>query len=258
MPVTRSAVSMRARSPIVLLVLAIALLGGVEGRRKRGGGSRGGRGHSEIEEKPKAPSPPTPTGFAAIECKKCMSIVMHLLTASDKGCKSGNATSVKSSSDKRAGTVYCETLIPKKRQCVGYSFRSDGAWEYESALVARGCRMLSFDPFCCGAAHKIKPGHDFVPVGLAPYDGVTDSGAPDHPNVTYPVLSMKTIMDSYEHRRAVRVGCHGATLAPSHPSATHFHSCRRRFTRNPATRHLHAGASTCCGCTRDRTRSGRR
>ena len=254
MPVTRSAVSMRARSPIVLLVLAIALLGGVEGRRKRGGGSRGGRGHSEIEEKPKAPSPPTPTGFAAIECKKCMSIVMHLLTASDKGCKSGNATSVKSSSDKRAGTVYCETLIPKKRQCIGYSFRSDGAWDYESALVARGCRMLSFDPFCCGAAHKIKPNHDFVPVGLAPYDGVTDSGAPDHPNVTYPVLSMKTIMESYEHRCAIRVCCLGAIASEGRASQ----SCRRRSIRNPATRHLHTGASTCCGCTRARMRSGRR
>ena len=32
-------------------------------------------------------------------------------------------------------------------------------------------------------------------------DGLTDSDDPAHPNTTFPVLSLRTIMSSYEHPR---------------------------------------------------------
>ena len=50
-----------------------------------------------------------------------------------------------------------------------------------------------------GAAHRVKENHDFIPVALATYDGLADSTDPKKPNVTIPVLSMRTIMTSYEH-----------------------------------------------------------
>ena len=61
--------------------------------------------------------------------------------------------------------------------------------------------MISFDPTCCGAAHRVQENHDFVPIGLATYDGLTDSDDPAKPNMTIPVLTMKTIMESYEHNK---------------------------------------------------------
>ena len=66
-------------------------------------------------------------------------------------------------------------------------------------MQKRGCRVLSFDPMCCGAAHRVKENHDFIPVALATYDGLADSTDLKKPNVTIPVLSMRTIMTSYEH-----------------------------------------------------------
>ena len=67
------------------------------------------------------------------------------------------------------------------------------------AMVAKGCRVLSFDPLCCGGAHRMGPSHDFIPVGLHTYDGLADSDDPARPNTTFPVLSLRTIMTSYEH-----------------------------------------------------------
>ena len=68
-------------------------------------------------------------------------------------------------------------------------------------MVSKGCRVLSFDPLCCGGAHRMGPSHDFIPVGLHTYDGLTDSDDPTRPNTTFPVLSLRTIMTSYEHPR---------------------------------------------------------
>ena len=104
---------------------------------------------------------------------------MRLLTPMNKGCSSGNASTVPSSvPTKRVPTVYCETLLPKKRQCIVYSFGVDNIWDFDNALLKRGCRVLSFDPFCCGAAHTMGPEHDFIPIGLAPYDGLIESPPP--------------------------------------------------------------------------------
>merc|ERR1712086_322806 len=97
------------------------------------------------------------------------------------------------------GTAFCDTELPKRRKCITYSFGIDGAWDFDKAMVSRGCRVLSFDPTCCGAAHHISENHDFVSIGLATYDGLADSDDPRKPNTTIPVLSIKTIMDSYEH-----------------------------------------------------------
>jgi hypothetical protein len=68
-------------------------------------------------------------------------------------------------------------------------------------MVSKGCRVLSFDPLCCGGAHRMGPSHDFIPVGLHTYDGLADSDDPARPNTTFPVLSLRTIMTSYEHPR---------------------------------------------------------
>jgi len=124
---------------------------------------------------------------------------MRLLSPTNKGCLSGNASAVPSSTTSRVPSVYCETLLPKKRQCIAYSFGVDGVWDYDNALVRRGCRVLSFDPFCCGASHRMAPDHDFVPIGLAPYDGLAESVT--FANATYPVMTMRTIMDSYQHSK---------------------------------------------------------
>ena len=43
------------------------------------------------------------------------------------------------------------------------------------------------------------PSHDFIPVGLHTYDGLADSDDPARPNTTFPVLSLRTIMTSYDH-----------------------------------------------------------
>jgi len=43
------------------------------------------------------------------------------------------------------------------------------------------------------------PSHDFIPIGLHWYDGLTDSDDPAHPNTTFPVLTLNTIKTSYEH-----------------------------------------------------------
>ena len=144
--------------------------------------------------------PSAPKAIEDIECKKCMTTVMRLLTPAARGCVGGNGTVVPTSSG-RAPTAFCETLLPKKRQCIVYSFGMNNVWDFDREMIKKGCRVISFDPFCCGGAHRIGENHDFVPVGLATYDGLADSDDVAKPNVTIPVLTIKTIMESYEHNK---------------------------------------------------------
>lgn len=183
--------SMARRTVLLLLALCAAVSGG-----KKGGN---GKWRSKQQEA-KAPEP-KPEGFEGIECKKCMSAVMRLLVPANRGCPAGNGTVIPSSSPLRAPPAFCDTELPKRRKCIAYSFGIGGAWDFDKAMVARGCRVISFDPTCCGAAHRVQENHDFVPVGLATYDGLADSDDLAKPNVTIPVLTMKTIMDSYEHNK---------------------------------------------------------
>jgi len=162
----------------------------------RGGKSRGGKPAADG-----APSPPIGHDFDTVDCPKCMSLVMRLLVAGSRGCPGANATVVTSSNAGRSPTAYCDTLLPKKRAGIAYSFGLDGTWDFDKAMVAKGCRVLSFDPLCCGGAHRMGPSHDFIPVGLHTYDGLADSDDPSRPNTTFPVLSLRTIMSSYEHPR---------------------------------------------------------
>jgi hypothetical protein len=127
-----------------------------------------------------------------------MTTVMRLLVPAQRGCPASNATIVTSTNTHRVPTAYCQELLPKKRACVAYSFGLDGTWDFDKAMVSQGCRVLSFDPLCCGGAHRMGPSHDFIPVGLHTYDGLADSDDPSRPNTTFPVLSLKTIMDSYQ------------------------------------------------------------
>jgi len=164
----------------------------------KGGGSRGkGRGSGSG----KSPSSPGEHSFETVDCPKCMSMVMRMLVPAARGCPAANATVVASSNPARVPNAYCDTLLPKKRACVAYSFGLDGTWDFDKAMVSKGCRVLSFDPLCCGGAHRMGPSHDFIPVGLHTYDGLTDSDDPARPNTTFPVLSLRTIMTSYEHPR---------------------------------------------------------
>ena len=130
-----------------------------------------------------------------------MTAVMRLLVPANRGCPAGNGTVIPSSSPLRAPTAFCDTELPKRRKCVAYSFGVGGVWDFDKAMVSRGCRVISFDPTCCGAAHRVQENHDFVPIGLATYDGLADSDDPAKINTTIPVLTMKTIMDSYEHSK---------------------------------------------------------
>ena len=137
---------------------------------------------------------------------------MRLMVPAQRGCPASNATVVASSSTHRVPTAYCQELLPKKRACVAYSFGLDGTWDFDKAMVAQGCRVLSFDPLCCGGAHRMGPSHDFIPVGLHTYDGLADSDDPSRPNTTFPVLSLRTIMTSYEHPKVDVLRLKVATL----------------------------------------------
>ena len=184
---------MRAVAGALLLLLVLE----ADAARGRWRGKGGGRGRAPAAGV--APSPPVGHDFDTVDCPKCMSIVMRLLIAGARGCPAANATVVRSSNVGRASTAYCDTLLPKRRNCVAYSFGLDGTWDFDKAMVSKGCRVLSFDPLCCGGAHRMGPSHDFIPVGLHTYDGLADSDDPARPNTTFPVLSLRTIMTSYEH-----------------------------------------------------------
>jgi hypothetical protein len=140
----------------------------------------------------------------SLGCAKCKSAVMRLLVPARRGCPGGNMTLVPSTAPSRVPTAYCDVLLPKKRQCLVYSFGADSVLDFERAMNKRkdpasgesaGCRVVSFDPFCCGAAHLIAPGHSFVPVGLAAFDGMMQAG-PEHLNTTFPVMTLRTLMTS--------------------------------------------------------------
>ena len=132
---------------------------------------------------------------------------MRILVPATRGCPHGNATLIPSTSSLRVPTAYCDTLLPKKRQCVAYSFGVDSVWDFDKTMVKAKCRVMSFDPFCCGAAHKIKEAgypadadHEFMPMGMATYDGLatTPVGVPNG-NITYPVGTLRSIMSSLAH-----------------------------------------------------------
>jgi len=172
-------------------LLVIAALASVPGAA-----SHSRRSLRKSRGRPAAPSPAD--GLEQIDCKKCMSQVMRLLVPGTRGCPAGNGTLIPSSTPQRVPTAYCTTLLPKKRQCVAFSFGIDGVWDFDNILSKQSsCRVLSFDPFCCGAAHRVSADHDFIPVGLATYDGLSQSDV-SHGNVSYPVMMLKTIMDSWE------------------------------------------------------------
>ena len=211
---------MRLSSLLLLAALAGCSAKWRGGRGKRGGEAGGGGGATNE--------------YDGVECKKCMSTVMRLLVPAPRGCPEGNGSFVASSTASRVPSAFCDAALPKKRQCIVYSFGTGGVWDFDNvraprartharksspppphrhtnraltaalpprsqAMQKRGCRVLSFDPMCCGAAHRVKENHDFIPVALATYDGLADSTDPKKPNVTIPVLSMRTIMTSYEH-----------------------------------------------------------
>ena len=99
--------------------------------------------------------------------------LLHLLEPVARGCPASAGTAVPSSNvASHVEAKYCETRLPKQRACVAYSFGVGGVWDFDKAMVERGCRVRSFDPVCCGGAHPIGPNHDFAPLALAPYDGL--------------------------------------------------------------------------------------
>lgn len=176
-----------------IIVFALVLLSTTDALRGKGRGKSKGRGSGASTV---AVSPP-----GEVECTKCMSAVMRLLIPHEsRGCPGmPNGTVITSTDLRRVPTAYCPTLLPKKRACIAYSFGADGSSDFDNQMVAATCRVLSFDPLCCGAAHRVGPSHDFIPIGLHWFDGLTDSDDPTHPNTTFPVLTLNTIKTSYEH-----------------------------------------------------------
>ena len=110
-----------------------------------------------------------------------------------------------------------------KRQCVVYSFGVDNNLDFDKAMLARkdpagitiGCRVMSFDPFCCGAAHVLATNHQFAPVGLATYDGLMEAGT-EQGNVSFPVAPARDDtprirrVTAAPRRVAVRLGVYAA------------------------------------------------
>lgn len=178
--------------PLLLCALSLGT-----GAKHRGAGRWAGGSAGPAS----APSPDAPTGFDAIACKKCMSAVMRLLTPSKNGCAGGNATIIASTSPKRVPTAYCDTFMPKKRQCTAYSFGIEGIWDWDKAMVTAGCKVSSFDPLCCGGARTVGPGHNFIPVALATYDGIAKAAPDGSNNQTIPVLSLRSIQQSDDDAR---------------------------------------------------------
>jgi len=181
----------------VYLAVVLLLVAETEGIRGKWRGKGGGKGGGAAA----APSGPVDHDFDNVDCQKCMTTVMRLLVPFARGCPASNATIVSSTNTHRVPTAYCQELLPKKRACVAYSFGLDGTWDFDKAMVSQGCRVLSFDPLCCGGAHRMGPAHDFIPVGLHTYDGLADSDDPARPNTTFPVLALSTIMSSYETQK---------------------------------------------------------
>ncbi|KAL3918995.1 MAG: hypothetical protein SGPRY_005794 [Prymnesium sp.] len=111
-------------------------------------------------------------GFDEANCKWCMAQVMRQLTPTARGCAEVNGTVIPSSSSARAPTAFCESLLPKKRSPVVYSFGVDNIWDFDQTMAIRGS-----------------------------YNGVALSDDPHRPNASYPVLTLKTIMDGYGHSK---------------------------------------------------------
>ena len=123
--------------------------------------------------------------------------LLHLLTPVARGCPASSGTLIPSTAPSSHVDVgFCETLLPKVRQCVAYSFGIAGVWDFDKAMVARNCRVRSFDPTCCGGSQKIGPSHDFVPLSLAIYDGIVAPSATTG-NTTAAGLTLKSLMTGF-------------------------------------------------------------
>ena len=93
----------------------------------------------ELEARSAAAWPP----FDSSDCPKCMSMVLRLLLSSPKGCPAANATMVSSSNAGRVPTAYCDTLLPKRRACVAYSFGLEGTWDFDKVCAPLHRRTVS-------------------------------------------------------------------------------------------------------------------
>ena len=119
--------------------------------------------------------------------------VMQLLTPQARACDASNGTLIGVANAGYASPAYCPTKLPKKRQCVCLSFGTNRS--FGSSMAALGCKTLSFDPFG-GSPRTLGPNHAFVPADLSAKDGLAVEA-----NVTIPVLSLSSIIDSNDLTR---------------------------------------------------------
>ena len=146
--------------------------------------------------------------------------LLRQLTPVEKGCKASSGTKIASSAPAlRADPVFCETLLPKMRQCVVYSFGvGRTGWDLDKALASDGrCRVKSFDATCCGGFHSIpylaaSASHDFVPLVLAPSDGLVVS-SPATGNITAAGLTLKSLMAGFGDSQRSMVTQRGGGLS---------------------------------------------
>lgn len=126
--------------------------------------------------------------------------LLHLLTPVARGCPASSGTLIPSTAPSSHVDVgFCETLLPKVRQCVAYSFGIGGVWDFDKAMAARNCRVRSFDPICCGGSHIIGPAHEFVPLSLSIYDGLVAPSAATG-NATASGLTLKSLVTGFGDR----------------------------------------------------------
>ena len=121
-----------SRLPILLLLLLAPSPCDARWRGKGGGGR-----WVRVPASPSAPATPASHDFDSADCSKCMTVVMRLLSPVQRGCPAANASLVTSTNVGRVPTAYCDTLLPKKRACVAYSFGLDGTWDFDKVCTFR-------------------------------------------------------------------------------------------------------------------------
>ena len=112
----------RLNATTLLLLLLASACAWQGGRR---GGKSGGGAAKRAEQ-------PAQSQYEVVECKKCMSTVMRLLVPAPRGCPEGNGSFVASSTASRVPSAFCDAALPKKRQCIVYSFGTGGVWDFDN------------------------------------------------------------------------------------------------------------------------------
>ena len=86
------------------------------------------------------------------------------------------------------------------RGCVVYSFGINYQWDFDDFMHSYGCIVYSFDPGMSYRAVR-SPGHFFFPIGLAAFDGISNTSTLYSKKTKYKVATLQTLMRTFNHTR---------------------------------------------------------